>query len=141
MVQRELGTRIISLLFIVMAAVLMIFIVTQGLSLYSGSREYTVKESSPSINCIGHAYTVRNIVFERGQLSFDFRYESYSDAENVSSVTVLANESRTAKALFMKGQQRRLSFSGVQVSRNFSLYPDSCAAYAIVCDMESQVCR
>jgi hypothetical protein len=142
MVNREVGKRAISIFLLTIGIVLAVFIFTQGFKTYSTSRAFTEQRSEPTISCLGYAYTIKNLAYSNNTLSFDITHASYSDAENISSLTVITDRTETLSfPPMLRGVSRHIVVENVQVDSNFSLYPDRCSSYPVVCEMKEQRCR
>ncbi|MBN2454197.1 hypothetical protein JXB11_01490 [Candidatus Woesearchaeota archaeon] len=127
---------------IALAALLTIFIFTKGLDIYREGAAITEERNEPTISCLGYAYSIKNIDYADRILSFDLTHLSYSDSENISSITVLADKAVKAEMKPMvRGASKRITFENLTLASTFSVYPDRCSMYAMVCDMGSKVCR
>jgi hypothetical protein len=92
---------------------------------------------------LGYAYTIKNITYSDNVLSFYIKHSSYSDADHIASLTIIAEDrTETIKLTPMvRGISRNIVVENIKVGTNFSVYPDECGVYAVVCDMKSQSCR
>jgi len=125
-----------------MTIILSIFIFMNGLSAFRASKEQTESTLNPSIDCVEYIYSVSNVKYEGSVLSLKFENKPYSNRD-VSNITIRSdtNISKTVQAYLPRGGDFTINLPEFQVSKNFTIYPDTCRVYAKTCFLSSGECK
>ncbi len=137
------GKKAVAIILLIVGAMLMFFIISQGIGTYKGSREATDKIGLSSVQCFGFLYSVNGITATDEELQFEFRNEM-SSTEEVHNLTIIGGAGVGA------GQSMRTVDIGipigsslavrvpVRVEDNFTVYPDNCQLYPMRCTLEGE---
>jgi hypothetical protein len=132
------SAKVLAIFFLVFGIMLAVFIFTQGLSLYQGSRGYTDDNVEPSISCVKFVYKVSQPVLENGEVSFFIENLDYS--ADITQITVEHGGERNELPLSLPlGTSQRVKLAMDAVT-NFSVYPENCAIYKTSCFLADSRC-
>jgi len=129
------GKKAIALIFLVMGVLLMLFIISQGMSLFHTSREDSSKKVSSSL-CVGFIYSISGITATDQELQFNFMNEM-SSTEVVHNITIIdeAQKSQTFQVSIPIGTSTGLRVP-VKVADKFTVYPDGCGIFPATCSVK-----
>ncbi|MAG16139.1 hypothetical protein CMO88_03695 [Candidatus Woesearchaeota archaeon] len=120
----------LAIFFLVFGIGLSVFILTQGIDLFRGSKGYVTDTATPSVDCIKFFYEIDKISYESGELAFTIKNLDYS--EDFSNITVKGESSQTLPLIVPKGTSQQISV-GADLTTNFSFYPAGCQVYKTTC--------
>ena len=133
----------ITLFLVAITALLVIFIFFKGISVYQTSKSGTEQQLQPSISCTSYIYSIDGISYDHNTkaLTFLFENKQYSDAE-VHNITVQPDKGsgKTSQQRLIQGMKKKIAFSGLDIEKNFKVYPDGCSLYAKTCILETKEC-
>ena len=140
------GKKAVAIILLIAGVMLMFFIVSQGITIYSTSREETDKTGLSSVQCFGFLYSIRGITATEEELQFEFRNE-LSSTEDVHNLTVAAaiagagtgssQGKETVDVSIPMGSSMAIRVP-VRVVDNFTVYPDNCQLYPMRCTLEGE---
>lgn len=129
------GKKVIGIIFLITGVMLMFFIISQSIGIYSRSRAES-DNGSFGAQCVGFIYTITGITATGEELQFEFR-NGMSSTEDVHNLTITA-EGQEGQAF-----QLRVPIGtsiGVRVparvADKFSVYPDGCGMFPAKCTLK-----
>jgi hypothetical protein len=129
------GNKALAIFFLIFAVGMAIFILTQGISLFQGSKGYVTETSAPSVDCIRYFYEISRVSYESGELSFTVKNLDYSD--DFSNVTVEGATRQLLQLNLPKGTSQQIRV-GIDLTNNFSFYPGTCSVYKTTCQLTGE---
>lgn len=127
----------LAIFFLVFGVGLAIFILTQGISLFTASSGYVKSTGAPSVDCIKYFYEVGAIAYNAGELSFTIRNLDYS--MDMASITVESDSPQVLPLQLPAGSSQQVRLAA-QLSTNFSVYPSGCSVYKLICVIGTGKC-
>lgn len=136
------GKKAVAIILLIVGAMLMFFIISQGIGIYKGSRESSDRQGLSSVQCFGFLYSVREIIATEEELQFEFRNE-ISSTEEVHNLTIMgtgagAGQSRSTVGIGIPIGSSLAVRVPVRVEDNFTVYPDNCQLYPMRCTLEGE---
>ena len=136
------GKKAVAIILLIVGAMLIFFIISQGIGIYKSSRESSDRQGLSSVQCFGFLYSVRDITATEEELQFEFRNE-LSSTEEVHNLTIMGagtDEGQSRKTVDMSipiGSSLAVRVP-VRVEDNFTVYPDNCLLYPMRCTLEGE---
>ena len=132
------GQKAIGIIFLIVGVMLMFFIISQGVGLYTASKSASDRQGMSSLQCFGFIYTVKGITATDEELQFEFRNEM-SSTEDVHNLTIIgAGQSRSAVDVSIPIGSSLAVRVPVRVEDNFTVYADNCELYPLMCTLEGE---
>ena len=129
------GDKALAIFFLVFAAGLVIFILTQGINIYQGSKGYVADTTQPSVDCIKYFYEIDNIGYDETELRFTVENLDYS--EDFNNVTVVGLSSQVLPLQLLKGTSQQIRVA-INLNQSFVFYPEGCAVYKTTCTLSGE---
>lgn len=127
----------LAIFFLVFGIALAMFIIIQGINLFSASTGYVKSTGTPSIDCIKYFYEVDRIGYASGELSFTIRNFDYSI--DMANITVEGSSLQVLPVELPAGSSQQIRV-GADLTTNFSVYPSGCSVYKFTCMLDTGEC-
>lgn len=129
------GDKALAIFFLVFAAGLVIFILTQGINIYQGSKGYVADTAEPSVECIKYFYEIDGIGYDETELRFTVKNLDYS--EDFNKVTVVGLSRQQLDLFLPRGTSQEIRMA-IDLNRSFDFYPEDCGVYKITCALSGE---
>ncbi len=105
------------------------FIIVRIAVIYRGTTGYANVTTKPAIECAGYMYSITNIDYSDGQLSFMLENKEYSDYE-IDKIIITTNETmEEVNVDLIRGGEKQIAVE-MAIDREFSVFPKGCQIYA-----------
>ena len=129
------GDKALAIFFLVFAAGLVIFILTQGINIYQGSKEYVADTAEPSVECIKYFYEIDGIGYDETELRFTVKNLDYS--EDFNKVTVVGLSRQQLELFLPRGTSQEIKMA-IDLNGSFDFYPEDCGVYKTTCALSGE---
>lgn len=110
-------------LFLVVA----VYIGLAMLRIYTDSSRFSTEKSKTSVNCVGYVYSVDNVRYNNGLLSFEIKNADYSDYEEMNLIIKSGNATKEVALInLIRGLKKNIDIEMPIQDNKFSTYPKSC---------------
>lgn len=138
----DVGRKALVIFLILLAIGMLAFIFTNGMGSFNQSKTTAEEGMESAEGCFRQLYTVDSLAYDGSSLSFKFNHLDYSDAEDIKSVTVVADtNTKITFTPLMHGMSKMINVENVNIGSNFSIYAGNCASYRVFCDLEKLSCK
>lgn len=127
--------RALAIFFLIFGIGLAVFILTQGIDIYSNSKGYASETTEPSIECIKYFYEIESISYDSGELSFTLKNLDYS--KDFANITIEGRTSQTLPLNLPRGTSQQVRVAA-DLTDSFRFYPDGCAVYKTTCTLAGE---
>jgi len=126
----------VMVVFMLFSAGLALYIASQGISVFQGSKNYTETVGMSPMDCVDYFYSVDNVSYDGYKLEFDVANNAVTGREIKSLVVKGVNSKNVEFSGFSPATERHVVVTEMKVNGSFSLYPVGCDVYAKVFSVE-----
>ena len=105
--------------------VLAFYILTYGTGIYTSSKSYTEQQTKNSLCSTFFDFELKNITYQNGFLAFNLVRKSET-GEPFSNITIKGEEEKKIDVLNMISYKTQPINIEINISKNFTVYPESC---------------
>jgi len=97
------------------------------LKIYTDSSKFSSEKSESSVSCIGYSYSIDNIKYENGLLTFDLKNSEISDYEEMILIVKSGNATKELQLTnLVTGIKKGIDLDIELKDNQFKTYPKSC---------------
>jgi len=113
------------IVFLIIFVLLAVFIAIRTASIYRAGTGYANKTTA-TVECVGYIYSVDNINYSDGKLSFDLENKEISGSD-LNNISIWSGENqKQAIANIIIGSSKRMEINDFNINNSFSIAPVGC---------------